>query len=339
MDYKKIEEIQRNIVEFLHGKNNNVGEEIFHKWAQKKKEDKTPIETPLEIESQIKKNIDDRIVQQEKRNERLYKSRKIGGTLPVGIKLLKVAATIAILVSIFIVARNLVDKNEASFAEAPLKNEIRTVPFGEKIKLKLTDGSMVILNSGTEFRFPETFGDSIREVFLNGEAFFNVARNEDKPFVIQSGDIKTTVLGTSFNIKAFEEENRSIVTVVSGKVKVDVKSDETAPTIYLTPNYQARFNNETMTMTKVEVKAVNYIDWKDNILNFDNMSLDEIAGVLERWYNVDVQFTDHSVRDIYFLGKYQDPSLKGVLESVKFITNIDFELQDSTVIFKGQTMK
>ncbi|MEM9141759.1 MAG: FecR domain-containing protein, partial [Bacteroidota bacterium] len=150
--------------------------------------------------------------------------------------------------------------------------------WGQKISMVLPDGSSVKLNSGSTLTFPESFNDSTREVVLDGEAFFDVVKNPKKPFVIKSGELKTTVLGTSFNVNAYKGEQIMAVTVLSGEVGVNTASGQ----LQLLPNEQCIFDINTKQLVKEHVNAKEILLWKDGILKFNDAGLGQVAEALER---------------------------------------------------------
>jgi len=167
--------------------------------------------------------------------------------------------------------------------------EIRSLN-GVKKEVTLKDGTTVFLNSGSSVFVSSRFGDKTREVKLSGEAFFNVHHNARKPFIIHSGKLQTTVLGTSFDIKAYPEDEHVKVSVSTGKVKVEGRSSA-EPALYakaLTHNQALVYDkvNDSHLVTTVNVDSISA--WRSNHLNFDNASYEEIARTLSRWYNLDV---------------------------------------------------
>lgn len=134
-------------------------------------------------------------------------------------------------------------------------------PIGQVTLFTLTDGTKIWLNSNSKLLYPENFSGKQREVTLSGEAYFEVAHT-DKPFIIHTGDVKTQVLGTSFNIAAYQNEKNIRVTVLTGKVGVTATAN--AQTMYLTPNQQAVFDKEQQILTHYNVAAEDEIAWQNN---------------------------------------------------------------------------
>jgi transmembrane sensor len=159
--------------------------------------------------------------------------------------------------------------------------------LGEKKQIKLGDGTIVWLNAASKLRYPAQFSGKTREVMLEGEAFFDVAKNADMPFVINSGTLKTTVLGTSFNVRAYQEDKTMTVAVVTGNVKVSSPDSE----LHLQPNQQAIFNKEVHKLyKKQDVPAIEMASWRAGGLQFRNTTFSEVAAVLRRSRGVKIQY-------------------------------------------------
>lgn len=159
---------------------------------------------------------------------------------------------------------------------------------GERKMIRLNDGSTVWLNAASKLYYPETFSDTLREVVLEGEAFFEVAKQPTRPFVIKSGNVLTRVLGTSFNIKAYAEDHTIRVAVVTGKVQV---SSDTNEPIQLTPDQQVTYNKQIKNLIREEnVSANGILSWKNGRLQFRNTSFGEVAATLQRTYNVAISY-------------------------------------------------
>lgn len=194
-------------------------------------------------------------------------------------------------------------------------------PRGRQFIIVLPDGSRVWINAGSSLRFPVSFTDKERRVELNGEAYFEVVANEASPFkVAVNVKSEVLVLGTSFNINAYEGEAAMLTTLVSGKV--NVKTGGLA--VMLTPGQQARVNNSITIMEDADVEKA--LAWKNGAFNFNNATIAEVAAQLERWYDIEVTY-DKNISQIPFSGKIsRKASLKTLL---KFMddTALSFRLE------------
>ena len=221
---------------------------------------------------------------------------------------------------------------------------IKSTARGQKITLTLPDGTTVQMNSESNLAFPKQFGDT-REVLLDGEAFFMVTRNEQKPFVVKTGNLHTQVLGTTFNIKAFKNDIIEI-TVASGKVKVtssnqnssfnNTKSPLEGGEVLLHPNQQALFDIMNNTLKTRNVNATDYIAWKEGVLKFSEVRFQDVVLDLERWYGVDINI-DPKLYECIVIGQYQNESLETILKSFEFLMEIDYQFEKDGVNITGES--
>ena len=164
-------------------------------------------------------------------------------------------------------------------------------PNGHRSKIILSDSSIVYLGAGSSLRYPENFSKDTRDIYLYGEAFFEVTQEKHKPFTVHTGHVQTKVLGTSFKIEAFENKPL-LVEVATGKVRVDqVDSTFSRALAVLTPGRKMLFDHNEVKMETVAPEEV--LDLKEARLTFSNAPLNDIAEVLQRWYNVKIIFRQH----------------------------------------------
>ena len=201
------------------------------------------------------------------------------------------------------------------------------IPRGGEYKITLSDGTRVYLNSQTILRFPETFANSDqRKVFLSGEAYFEVAKNATKPFIVHCKDYNVKVLGTSFNVNDYEDESDSKTTLASGKVEIDMNGRQTV----LKPGQQAVIKAGRVDVKEVDVEV--YTTWMHENFRFQSETVEEIMKKLARWYNIDVVYLGESVKDYHFTGylpRYAD--ISKVLDLLSLTTKIKFELKGKTI--------
>lgn len=212
--------------------------------------------------------------------------------------------------------------------------------YGRKMTVTLPDGSTVKLNSGSRISYYQDFERDIRSVWLQGEAFFDVKRNPDKPFIIISGNIRTQVLGTSFNIKSFEKEGKVDVTVASGLVSVS-RYDESEPDnlqwdnisgVVLNPSELVSYDKSKDQFS--EIKTVNteeILAWKSGILVFKKAPFQEIVSRLERWYGVEFEVEESITIPDGFTGRFDNKSLRRVLEGISYTSKFEFEIEGKKV--------
>ena len=208
-------------------------------------------------------------------------------------------------------------------------NELE-VPRGGEYKVKLADGTLVYLNSATRMKYPVKFDEKERKVYLSGEAYFEVAKDPERPFFVEMEGVEVRVYGTSFNVNTHQEGNIQTV-LVKGSIGVKVLSSGMESMIR--PGQMAEFKQGN---TKVDVKDVNvavYTDWKDGIFRFENQRLEDILTVLSNWYDVDVFYQTPSVKELHFSGymeRYKD--VRVILDAITLSTGVTFSIQGKTII-------
>ena len=215
--------------------------------------------------------------------------------------------------------------------------ETVTTPQGQRYNLTLEDGTRVKLNAGSTLRFPDKFRGDSRKVELTGEAFFEVTSNPEKPFIIHSGGLNTTVLGTSFNIQAYPENETVKVTVATGKVKVTPEKDSPGEaTTFLTPDQQAVFDKQAHTIHTRKVNTAHFLEWTDGVIRFDDTSLSEAIAILERWYGVKI-LREGNLQQCHITAKFEKAELPVILESITFAKEgLQYEfVSEKTIILKG----
>ncbi|WP_020529748.1 FecR family protein [Flexithrix dorotheae] len=227
---------------------------------------------------------------------------------------------------------------QPSETKVKITSKERNTVKGEKLLMKLPDGSEVKLNSETQIRFSENFNKNRREVYLEGEAFFKVTSDTSKPFIIYTGDITTTVLGTSFNISAYPEMETLEVVVVEGKVRVDnnVKNKHKHAQSILLPNDIYTYSKINQTFSTRNADISNRIGWKDGVIIIESASFEEIIKYLERWYGVEFKIEEGIQVQGRFNGRFENKSLEAVLEGLSFSSNITYVINGKIVTLKKE---
>lgn len=200
--------------------------------------------------------------------------------------------------------------------------------------LTLPDGSTVVLHSGSKLEVVGSFTGNTREVVLSGEAYFDISHNPDKPFIIHTGKVTTTVLGTAFNIKA--DGRQVVVSVTRGKVRVE---NGTKVLAVLAPNEQVEFNLPEEKMKQQKVNANDIVtDWTKEDMVFNGISLEEIAGLLSKRYGVNVQVKNESLKHCKVRASFSGTEkLEQVASVLCGIKNGEYEqLQDGTIVLNGE---
>ena len=207
-------------------------------------------------------------------------------------------------------------------------NEIN-VPNGQSITVKLADGTVVWLNSGSRFIYPAEFSSKNRIVKLIGEGFFEVKHNKKSPFIVLSGSIRTKVLGTKFNVKAYESEAIRI-SLLEGGVEVSTENNEEIIQL-LEPDQQVEISTSgILKKTKANTFAIS--QWTQGELFFDNESLENIATTLERKYNVNISIKNDAYKNMVLNSRIKNYTpLEDVLKVLKGTRNIDYLIRGDSV--------
>ena len=203
------------------------------------------------------------------------------------------------------------------------------IPRGGEYQLILSDGTKVWLNSGTSIKYPVAFAANSREVYLEeGEAFFEVTENKESPFIVHTSKMKVNVLGTSFNVRAYSDENQLATTLITGKVIIN--QPETGKEYTLIPNEQAIFSDQGVDVKSVDVNK--FIAWKNGRILFEENTLEEIFNDLSRWYNIDVDYASSEVKKLMFsidVERYDEfGEILGILELTK---KVKFEIEENSI--------
>jgi ferric-dicitrate binding protein FerR (iron transport regulator) len=200
----------------------------------------------------------------------------------------------------------------------------------------LPDGSTVILSPGSRLNYPSSFdGMEKREVFLEGQGFFEIRHNVSRPFIVHTGKLKTTVLGTAFNIKALPGDPQITVTVKRGKVRV---SDQDNILGDITPNEQISFDSEKQQSVKRKVNDEGYLAWEDRDLFVDNVTISEAAKLLEDQYHVKIIIGDSSISSERFTATFpRKESFEEALKSICLFNGISYRFNGSrdTVLIRN----
>lgn len=215
----------------------------------------------------------------------------------------------------------------AAGSESIVYNKLE-IPRGGEFCLTLSDGTRVWLNSETSIRYPVAFAGKERRVFVQGEAYFEVTKDVKKPFIVQFMSSTVTVLGTSFNVRAYPEEGYSRTTLAEGSVRIY----SPGASLMLRPGEQAEVDALSGEMVKREVEVRNFTGWKDGRFVFERQPLERIMQTLERWYDIRVIFKDEEARRISLSGdlrRYDDFSQ--VMRMLQMTGDVRFELHGNDV--------
>jgi transmembrane sensor len=246
--------------------------------------------------------------------------------------MLAIAASIVVLLGVFwfynaqIKHRSAV--NTLAFVE-------KRTGFGEKKKISLPDGTSVVLNAASTLRISNNFDGEKREVYLEGEAWFDVKRDPQKPFIVHTGKIATQVLGTHFNVSAYQNDANITVSLVQGKVQVDMNNDP-AKRIILDPGKQMTYSKANRQAHVTDFVAEDITGWKENKLVFNYDSWPEAAKKLSRWYAVPVQLKDSTLLRCKLKGTFNNIPLAKVMEQIGMVSDITWKMEGKKVLISGK---
>jgi ferric-dicitrate binding protein FerR (iron transport regulator) len=217
----------------------------------------------------------------------------------------------------------------------PSKLTTIQAPIDQKSEITLTDGSRVWLNAGSELKYPKIFHGKTREVYLSGEAYFDVRHDAGKPFIIHTGTVLTTVLGTAFNIKEDKNKRTIQVTVTRGKVSV---ANGNKLLGVITPNQQISFNTLKAEVVQATVNANAVIAWQQSDLHFEDVSFEDAIIQLEQHFNVKISFSNPNLKNCRFTGtSLNGEELEKILKVMCAFNNANYQIKpDGRIVIDGQ---
>jgi transmembrane sensor len=240
----------------------------------------------------------------------------------------KIAASLAIFLAAGIAIYVLGKYSESRSEEVTYTEQHAS--SNEQVSIKLSDGSIVQLNSNASLKYPETFKGFKREVYLTGEAFFEIEKDSLHPFIIHTGEFSTHVLGTSFNINA--TGNNVIVSVATGKVRV-MQGDNMQ---VLLPNEKVKYSRANHTILKGHADLDRELAWKSHTLILEDILLAEAAEKIEQQYGVTIHFKNESIKQCRITGKYKNQPIENVLRAINFSTGIQYSIAGQTITLYGK---
>ncbi len=251
------------------------------------------------------------------RREEVFKWTRVRATLGI-------AASIVLLIA-FGVQFYLGESNsEEMIAEVQLMSKETTK--GLKSTVHLRDGSRVMLNSESKISYPRYFSDSNRVIYLEGEAFFEVAKDKSRPFTVIANDVSTTALGTSFNINGRGSQCK--VSLATGKVAVHQINEQ--ENYFLKPGQAVQFDLQTGAVSRSEHFGIEDFLWTKGIIAFNDDHFEHVIEKLSRWYNVDFSIENADVVKQY-TGRFDNKSLETILENMSFTLGFDYFIQEKKV--------
>lgn len=210
-------------------------------------------------------------------------------------------------------------------------NEI-LIPNGKTLKILLSDGTLVWLNAGTRFKFPQDFkySSESRRVFLEGEAYFDVTKNEHKPFIVDNNGLDIKVVGTKFNVSSYSNDKDIATTLVEGSVIVE-KDSQSNKTLQLVPGEQSIYNKKSLQISKRNVDTQIYTSWIDNKLVINNLRFNQILAKLERRFDVKIIDNSKVTDQAIYKGEFANEDLETILKTIAISNPFSYEIKDRNV--------
>ena len=296
------ENSNNEIKNFLEGKYSPKGQEMWNKWYDRTDDFFDNMEMVQSDRSKLKKE--------------LRKIKNANNVISLPYKNWAIAASLVFLIGLsvfFYQTSNAVESKQ--FA----------VKLGEHAKVKLSDGTQIWLNAGSVLKYPKEFKGDTREVYLSGEAFFEVAKDKKHPFIIHTNKMDTKVLGTSFNVQAYPDQTTQEVSVATGRV--NVKSTVTEENVYVTPGQKVVFKSQDNKLQAFKDVPVNAISlWRKNIMVFEETPLPEVVATINRNYNVSIEVKNKNLNALKISAYFKELPADQVIGLVCNIINAQYKM-------------
>ena len=327
MDLEK----NKGIIHFLEGTSNKEEWNELKEWS-KSDENKKVLEEYEGIWNGAeiignKKNID---ISWKKLNNKLnFNEDHKKGILYSPI--LRIAAVFIIAFGLGIIFNDYTSNYKSS--KIALNNTNIKIPYGSKSNITLPDGTEVWLNSGSSIQYSNDLIQDTRDVFIKGEAYFNVTKNNNVPFIVHTSHINIKVHGTSFNVKSYENENIIETTLIEGSIEILGKNQKSEKSVFLKPDHKASFNKESnkLQIKNIESEIYLYTAWKDNKFMFNNEPLESLVIRLERWYDLDIDIENNDLLDLRFSGSFTNETAEQAIHALKLSSTFNYSISKNKV--------
>lgn len=200
--------------------------------------------------------------------------------------------------------------------------------YGEKAHVTLPDGSKIMLNSDSKIMYFNDYNIKQRFLKLDGEAYFEVKPNHKIPFIVECLDLKIKVLGTTFGIRAYDNDDVLSVILNTGKIEMTTPTE----TLIMKPNDRIVYNRKTKQTLLSTVDANDYTGWRYNRLHFENESLEDIVVTLSRMHNVDIIFEDQYLKDLKYTGTINNTNIESVLKTISLTSPVTYKIKDGVIV-------
>lgn len=311
------DKLNKAVNTFLQGKLSHEGEMIWNSWFQQPNVVLTNSDTIISSSSDLQKEI--------RRIKR--KSFRLFG---LNYSQMQMAASIIVIIGLSTWFNYSTALENLLF---PLVYEKSVTQSGENATIRLSDGTVIHLNAESVLKYPNKFIGNTREVYLEGEAFFEVAKDKKHPFIIHSSKMDTKVVGTSFNILAYPNQKKQEVSVVTGKVSVS--STVTKQNVFVFPGQKATIEKETNNLKAYsQINISTIASWRKNILVFEDVAVNEVIATLERHYGVKIIIQNDSLQHLIINASFEEAEPEQVLNLLCKSIDASFEKEKNSYIIK-----
>ena len=243
---------------------------------------------------------------------------------------LKVAAVVAVVSGLIFSMSNFQLDSDPTLNKPVLLTKEN--PRGQKTITWLDDGTKVHLNAGSVIKYPGHFSDSARVVYVEGEAYFEVTKDPQRPFIVSTGNVRATVLGTMFNVRAYPDESKISVAVEEGVVRVENEDiNGSSFNHILTQNQMTSYDLPSKKSHKKTIDPDDVFAWTEGVISFKKANIEEILKTLERWYGVNIVLNRELNMDRDFTFKYQNKPLEEILKGLGFAFGFQYEINDKKI--------
>lgn len=328
-----MDQIDKYIQSFLNGSLDTEGHAVLRQWIKEKPENRDYFQTTVAVlkATGVMSNAEGFDVAGA--ISRFNRKTKSVNGIDFYRRALRLSAAAIILLVCGISSLFFLWQSERTASEVveEYKEYVVEVPDGAKSKITFPDGSVVWLNAGSKVKYDSNFAKVSRNVELTGEGYFEVSKNKELPFVVNTEKLSVKVLGTKFNLKSYEEDSEVKVTLKEGAVKVGDFLTDAAP-VELKPNQRFTFRKADLSMLVDSVDASHIDNWRNGAMTFDKVPLEEIAKELRRLYNIPVRIEGDKLKQIVYYSDFQENvSVEKVLEILSSGNKFRYEVKPEEI--------
>ncbi|MDE5416929.1 FecR family protein [Labilibaculum sp. DW002] len=296
----------------------------------KQKWDALELSSSSNDKTRVLNNVKERIRAEKKKSEKSVRNLFYGNWY-------RLAASVALTISLGSLAYY--QLSEPFSILNTIGYEVKECEAGENSVFLLADGSQIVMNGDSRVKYKENLPGIERNIYLEGEAFFDVARNEQKPFVINMDGANVKVLGTSFNVKAYPDDETMETSVLTGKVAFTPTKgilNKEKESIFLIPGDKGFINEKRNQVDKLNVDNQLDIAWMKKNLNFSNTALADLTKSLYRMYGVKFKFTDNDLKDLKITASFENEKLEEVMKILEMTSEFSYQIKNDLIVIGGE---